>query len=72
MARLSRRNVGSAREDKSVFLRTVKGGAGLQPAVRPQGVYGGFSARDARLKRQAKSKRKTAFKRATERAGSRF
>lgn len=68
MARMSGRvKPGRGREDKSVWLRTTKGGADLQPVVHPQGVYGGFSARDARMKRQAKSKRLTRMKRNTRR-----
>ncbi len=58
---------GRAYEEKDVWLRTPKGGSGLQPAVRPQGVYGGFSARRARNQRRAKSQRITAFKHNTKR-----
>jgi hypothetical protein len=58
---------GRARELKSVWLRTTKGGADLQPAVSPQGLYGGISARQARNQRRAKSRRITAFKHNTKR-----
>lgn len=58
---------GRASELKDVWLRTTKGGAGLQPAVHPQGVYGGFSARVSRSQRRAKSQRITALRHNTKR-----